>query len=709
MRFVEANRARLRLVGLAMLVALWPQTLLMAAEKDDSLNYLVGRSRTDVTGPVVGVQMLGFVRPDQITEGIHLRQYCRSFVIVDPETDHRLALSVVDMLSVTHELWQEVLDRLHDKYGDLYRRDNFVLTATHTHSGPGGFWHYTANTPVGAPFYGEFFDALADSIVDSVVQAHEDLRPAKILVARGSVANASAQRSKPAYMNNPEEERSRYEDDVDREMTLLKFVDANGPIGAIDYFAVHPTTMTFYNHLISSDNKGVAAIGLEEHYGGEMPEGEVFVAAFPNSNCGDVTGNLNLDNTGPGEDEFETTQIIGQRQLDEAIKLFDTAKERVVGPIKTRQQFVDFSSLEVDGEFTSQGSQTTSPAAFGYAFAAGSTEDGGGHPLFREGMTRSSRLLDNIARSLMHAAPLSHSMRDAHRPKAILFAPGEMTPPAYAQVLSLGVAQLGQLAFVYGPAEFTTMTGRRIREQVAEALDLPARDVIIAGFSNGYSGYVTTNEEYQTQQYEGGHTLFGPWTEAGYRQQYTRMAQAIAAGEQVGAGPAPREMRGTIEAATLGTSHDLPPEAAEFGDVAQDTDDKYTGGNVVQVAFWTGNPLNYSPSGGSFLSVEKQDGDQWVEVADDGSWSTRCRWTQPSDEAPSEAEKPAAKKKSPLPDKSSLAKPANLDAYQVWIEWTVPSDAPAGTYRIVHHGAFKPEGASEPTAFDAASKSFTVE
>ncbi len=686
---------------------------LKAAYANGQFNYLVGRSRTDVTGPAVGIQMFGFVRADQITEGIHLRQYCRTFIIVDPASGRRLALSVVDMGSVTYELWHEVLDGLQEKYGAMYGRENFVLSATHTHSGPAGYWHYAANTAVGSPFYGEYFDAIASSIVNSVVAAHKDLRPANVLVARGTIENASAQRSRAAYVKNSQDERDRYAADVDQEMTLLKFVDANGPIGTLNYFAVHPTTMTYNNHLVSGDNKGYAAWEFETHHAGEQATGEQFVAAFAQTNCGDVTGNLNLDNTGPGKDDFETTKIIGQRQLDEAVRLFDSAHERISGPIAYRQQFVDFSHLKVDAEFTGAGSRTTAPAAFGYSFAAGSTEDGGGHPLFHEGMTRSSRLLDSIARSLVKAPIISSRLRAAHRPKAILFAPGEMKPPAYAQVLSLGMARIGRLVFVFGPPEFTTMTGRRIRETVSKVLNVAASDVVIAGFSNGYAGYVTTHEEYQSQQYEGGHTLFGPWSEAGYRQQYARMAQALNEDREVDSGPAPRDIQSEAISKPLGTSHDLPPRNAHFGDVVQEANDVYQRGDAVEVAFWSGHPQNNFHTGDSFLTIERQQDGQWSAVDGDGGWMTKCRWKQPAVEANTDGEVTSVSstpdRKNTIPSKDPPAHAANLNAHQVWIEWTIPDDAAAGTYRIVYHGAFKPAADSPTKPIEASSRAFRVE
>jgi len=683
---------------------------LIASADENPFNYLVGRSRTDVTGPALGVQMFGFVRADQISEGIHLRQSCRTFIIVDPTSGHRLALSVVDMGSVTYELWQEVLDRLQQKFGTLYGRENFILTATHTHAGPAGYWHTAANTAIGSPFYGEFFDAIARSIVDSVVAAHEDLRPAKIFVARGIIKNASAQRSRTAYINDSEAERARYGTDVDQEMLLLKFVDSDGAIGTLNYFAVHPTSMTYYNHLISGDSKGYAAWAFETHHAPRRTDGERLVAAFAQSNCGDVTGNLNLDNTGPGKDDFESTQIIGQRQLDEAVRLFDSADEKVTGPIDYRKQFVDFSHLKVDAEYTKAASSTTAPAAFGYSFAAGSTEDGGGHPLFHEGMTQSSRLLDGIARGLMHAPPISPEIRAAHRPKAILFAPGVIKPPQYEQVLSLGMARIGQLVFVFGPSEFTTMTGRRIRETVAKEFEAPASDVVIAGYANGYAGYVTTYEEYQTQQYEGGHTLFGPWSEAGYRQQYARMAQAMAKGRALDHGPNPRDQRGEVKSTRLGTSQDRPPAHASFGDVVQEANEAYHPGDIVKVAFWTGNPQNDYRTGNNYVTIQLKQNDQWTAVADDSGWTTKCRWIQPSDDTVSDKDDTSKpKRKRSLPSKSSSTQQTNLNAHQVWIEWTIPHDAVAGTYRIIHHGVFKPSKSEKVILIEASSRAFQVE
>src|SRR5262249_58130572 len=103
------------------------------------------------------------------------------------------------------------------------------------------------------------FDALVDGIASSIIAADADLRPGRILLARGDVEGAGVNRSRVAYMNNPPEERARYNSDVDTAMTLLKFERPDGPVGMLNWFAVHGTSMNYFNKLISGDNNGYAA------------------------------------------------------------------------------------------------------------------------------------------------------------------------------------------------------------------------------------------------------------------------------------------------------------------------------------------------------------------------------------------------------------------------------------------------------------------
>lgn len=79
--------------------------------------------------------------------------------------------------------------------------------------------------------------------------------------------DASINRSPSAYLNNPVQERGKYKYDVDKEMTLIKFVDDEwGPVGSFNWYATHGTSMSRTNSLISGDNKGAAARFMEDWF-----------------------------------------------------------------------------------------------------------------------------------------------------------------------------------------------------------------------------------------------------------------------------------------------------------------------------------------------------------------------------------------------------------------------------------------------------------
>lgn len=87
------------------------------------------------------------------------------------------------------------------------------------------------------------------------------------ILTLGEILGANINRSPSAYLTNPAQERAQYLYDVDKNMTLLKFVDTEwGPVGAFSWFAVHGTSMNRTNELISGDNKGAAARFMEDWF-----------------------------------------------------------------------------------------------------------------------------------------------------------------------------------------------------------------------------------------------------------------------------------------------------------------------------------------------------------------------------------------------------------------------------------------------------------
>ncbi|MFT5209533.1 MAG: neutral ceramidase [Flavobacterium sp.] len=656
-------------------------TTSLHANSDGPFRFVIGRGIADVTGPAFGIPLWGFGKQDQISEGLHIRQSARAFIIADGDKTKRIAFVSVDIGSIEHHITLEVLDRLKKQFGDTYRLDNVILSATHTHSAPSGYWHSRNEMGLDGGFYPAHFDNIVEGIVESVTKAHQDLQPGNIYVNKGSVENAGINRSLIAYEANPESERQRYADTIDKDMTLLKFVDDSGDIGMINWLAVHPTSMTFFNRLISGDHKGYASLDVERKKGVTYQNNDEFVAAFAQTNAGDVTPNLNLNNTGPGKDDFESTKIIGKRQVDVALNLFENASELLRGEVDSRQIYIDLSQYEVKDEFTGNGKQRTCPSAYGYSFAGGSTEDGGGHFLFREGMTEQSVFLDFLIRLLADARKWTESVRKCQSPKPILFETGTGNPPLQSQIRSITIARIGQVAILALPAEITTMAGRRLRDTVQAHLGDWATHVVLAGYSNGYAGYITTPEEYRLQQYEAGHTLHGPWTLPAYQQVAAELATALKNNSAVHQTLTYDDWRGKSPRQNLhdGNADNVNKNITQNSAIALDKQ-KYAKGDVITASFYSGNPTATYHRKQIFMGLEIMQGTSWIEISNDYDWSTKIRWEQDN----------------------------NSEGLIARLSWQSDKDSQSGQYRIRHKGHFTSSG-GEVESINATSDIFHID
>ena len=69
--------------------------------------------------------------------------------------------------------------------------------------------------------------------VQSIERAHENLQEGSLEFAYGELLEANINRSPTSYLYNPAEERAKYKHDVDKEMTLLKLLGADGRCAAL--------------------------------------------------------------------------------------------------------------------------------------------------------------------------------------------------------------------------------------------------------------------------------------------------------------------------------------------------------------------------------------------------------------------------------------------------------------------------------------------
>lgn len=538
--------------------------------------HVVGVGRANITDPAVldsasALPMQGWAAlPSQLTTGIEtdvggntIWQQARAFLIGDPASATRVVFVVADIWSCSIAIKQEVVRRL--SYGSAespYQMDNIWIAGTHTHSAPAGYLHHFLYNATAFGFDPHVFEAIVSGIVAAVEAAHVSLAPGRVWVTRGLLDGITRNRSLQAYAGNPAIERAAFPNDVDEMMThlVLEHEDPPGsgnhrPIGALNWFGIHPTNMGEMSTVVSGDNKGLAARLMEEE------RGKGFVAAFANGCAGDVSGNFEIGVPGftpaNGPDFANQNRRMvraAEAQKNLAQSLTKAGGTTLTGPIQTMEHRLHMTQ------------RTGAPAALGLSMAAGSSEDGGDKPV-PEGLTllditdpsRTSaglmtvgalgaailapvnRLLAAVTgllsgsalgaiRGALTTLPVTDTlMLAAHFPKPILLAPGLMQPdPWTPEVLPLQLVRIGTFAVLGVPAEVTTVAGLRLRQAMQGDLSPLGVEIITVGtYTNGYAQYVTTPEEYDSQQYEGASTLFGRGTCPELEKGATELAAAL--------------------------------------------------------------------------------------------------------------------------------------------------------------------------------------
>ncbi|EGI57362.1 Neutral ceramidase [Acromyrmex echinatior] len=340
----------------------------------------------------------------------------------------------------------------------------------------------------------------------------------------------------------------------------------------------------------------------------------------------------------------------------------------VIGPVRVVHQYINMP--EQYAEFYNETTKKVEEVrgcvpAMGYSFAAGTT-DGPGSFAFEQGTTTSNPLWNTVRNFL--AAPTEDDIR-CQSPKPILLATGRIKLPYQWQpkIVSTQVAIIGNVVIAGVPGEFTTMSGRRLRESIRKVMSDASDDetsVIVAGLCNTYSDYITTPEEYQLQRYEGASTIYGPHTLTIYLKQYQELTKAAIQNKSVSPGPpAPELLQSNLIILVPPVLYDTPRWGHNFGDVIQQPQKVALPGDTILAIFVAGHPRNNLMTESTFLTVEQLGDDEvWIPVATDADWETKFQWKRTS---------------------------IILGSSQMTITWKIPQDVKLGEYRIRHNGYYR--------------------
>jgi hypothetical protein len=232
----------------------------------------------------------------------------RSKVLVLDRAGERLFFVSLDIVGADPMLRDDLVRELSDLG---VRQDNFVMSATHTHSGPGTIfknrvWEFLAADRFSKKIYAQFLDGVATSVRSAVAR----LEPASLLASGFEAQGLQNNRRDP---NGP----------VDRNANMLWVRSEEGRwLGAVANLAIHGTSLGMKNHLFSSDVLGSIERALEgrlaefNHVSGMGVASPSPVVLYINAAEGDIKPAQSMEDSGRMFAEQAVDSLGGARAIE---------------------------------------------------------------------------------------------------------------------------------------------------------------------------------------------------------------------------------------------------------------------------------------------------------------------------------------------------------------------------------------------------------
>ncbi len=407
-------------------------------------------------------------------------------LVIEPDASHdgaRVVIVRLDLVTSARRLHAALLERLAP---DGIAVDRLLVSATHTHSGPGGY----CDNPVSAVFGTDHHNAVLEkAIVDAAAVAYGRALTARTPARVGLVRarDLDPESGSPVLGRN---RRGADEDAIDDRVYALRF-DARdgGTVAVLLNYAVHPYLYRRRHLQFERDLAG----GLEEALQDRLPgaPGVLFV----NGALGDVStrhgGGAPAARIEHLASRFAETiaPAIEAAPLHDTLRVATARVERTLG----------------------------TPRAFVTAWG----ERGGVVGTLDRPITE-MRFAATVADAL--ALPANLAVWSLAIPEArvgftwegdvgarLLLEPAMGNPPQAfgAWVFELGTDDPTRVALLAQPGEAVQALGRAWRAAAA-ARGVP--DAMVLGLTNGSIAYVTPSADFGGEGYEYDSTLFGPGT-----------------------------------------------------------------------------------------------------------------------------------------------------------------------------------------------------
>jgi neutral ceramidase len=560
-----------------------------------------GAGQADITPPQTGYYLGGWTRADRLAEGQSSRLFANTLVL--QRGSRKVALVAAELFAIPAAMHEDVARRVASLGFD---RTSILLQASHTHSGPGGFFpNPTYNTAAPStstvsdplsfvrllnpdPADVQLYTFLVDRIAESIRRADADRAPAAAAWGHTTLLGVTQNRSIEAHLadhgiklptgqGSPQMDPDGPDHTIDPDVDVLR-VDKlrrgrHIPIGAWSNFADHGTVVHAELQAYSGDHHAAAwrvfSKLVRRH--GHVPARQTVVNVYPNADEGDQTAGI--AHVGPAAADWVGTQ--------EALAM--VRAWRAAGPHLSRTPALDerWTRTCFCGRDTATGKVDTQGRE-GMGFLTGSEEGRG--PLYDvtgvsfEGMTN----------------PFEDPVQGD---KYVI--PGAGNPPP---AVPIAVVRVGDHVLAALPGEPTKEVGARVKRALLDKM-APAgvRGVVIAGLADDYVQYITTPEEYGQQSYEGASTLYGKNEATFLQEQLADLGARLAAGQ-----PAPEPY--ALDP-SYGVKPDGPayPAGADHGTAAHQPLDRVE--RLGHASFgWNGAPSAHDlPTDRAFVSAQRRD------------------------------------------------------------------------------------------------------
>jgi hypothetical protein len=223
-----------------------------------------GAASVEITPPV-GTPLGGYAaRKGAPSTGVHDPIRAKALVLDDGET--RLAILTTDLVGTNPEMVRRVAEKAQ------LPAERLMLTASHTHSGPGAYAKGLFAQVVLGTYQQSVFDRLAGGMAEAVTKAAAALQPAKLAIGESQL---------PGFMRNRRKARIK-----DPALWLMRVDTTDGkPIAALVNLTAHGTVLDDDNLQFSGDWMAFTQELMEK----EVPG---LVALYANGAEGDISPNI---------------------------------------------------------------------------------------------------------------------------------------------------------------------------------------------------------------------------------------------------------------------------------------------------------------------------------------------------------------------------------------------------------------------------------